>query len=197
MLEKSFYQREDPVQIAHDLIGKVLVTHFNEELTKGIIVETEAYKAPEDRACHAHLNKFSKRTEVMFREGGCAYIYLCYGMHHLFNVVTGKEGQAHAVLVRALEPLEGKDFMEERRGNPKDKYRVTKGPGSLSKAMGITKELTGHMLTQEDSEIWIEEPVQNKKYDIQTSARIGIDYAKEWKDVPWRFYVRGNKYVSG
>ena len=131
-LPKSFYTRTDVVQISKDLLGKHLVTNFDGQRTVGKIVETEAYRAPDDKACHAHLNRFTKRTQVMFEEGGVAYVYLCYGIHHLFNIVTAKEGMAHAILVRGIEPVENVELMMERRGMDKLKTQLTAGPGVLS-----------------------------------------------------------------
>lgn len=195
-LKREFYTREDTVLIAKDLIGKVLCSMVDGKLTKGIIVETEAYKAPEDKACHAHLNRFTKRTKVMFEEGGCAYIYLCYGIHHLFNIVTGKIGQAHAVLIRAVEPLVGIEHIMERRGFATKSYQLTNGPGKLTQAFSISKKLNSESLIENEKSIWIEEPTENKPFTILSSPRIGIDYAEEWKDVPWRFYVKDNKWVS-
>lgn len=148
ILSADFYRREDTVQIAKELLGKVIITEFNGLLTSARIVETEAYKAPEDKACHAYLDRNTKRTRTMFLPGGVAYIYLCYGIHHLFNVVTGPEGAAHAVLIRAAEPLTGLATMLQRRGMEKLKPQLSAGPGVMSKALGIEKHFDALSLTE-------------------------------------------------
>ncbi|MEM1326123.1 MAG: DNA-3-methyladenine glycosylase [Bacteroidota bacterium] len=196
-LEKDFYVDDDVVVQAQRLLGKLLVTHFDHQLTVGRIVETEAYRAPDDKACHAYNNRRTKRTEIMFREGGTAYITLCYGIHHLFNVVTGAEGMAQAVLIRAIEPIVGTTTMLERRGLEKMAYRVTAGPGALSKAMGITTDWHGSTMTDSENPIWLsDDGVAYAQKDIISGARVGIAYAEEWKDVPWRFQVKDSPWVS-
>lgn len=195
-LSADFYLREDTVQIAKDLLGKVLVTTFNNQRTAGRIVETEAYKAPEDKACHAYLNRNTKRTKTMFLPGGVAYIYLCYGIHHLFNVVTGPEGAAHAVLVRGLEPIEGQDIMLERRKLDRIKPQLTAGPGVMSMAMGIHKRYDAISLTDAEGPIWIEDAPNLAADDIQAGPRIGIDYAEECAAWPWRFFQKDSRWVS-
>lgn len=194
-IPRSFYNRNDVVQISKDLIGKVLCTRFNNTLTTGKIVETEAYDGRNDKACHAHLNRRTKRTEVMYGPPGHAYIYLCYGIHHLFNIVTNKEGLADAVLVRAIEPIDGKREMVKRRGKDEFGPPVGNGPGILSQALNITTDFDGVDLTGDT--IWIEDhnfdvPPQN----IVASKRIGIDYAEEDADLLWRFTLNGSKWVS-
>ena len=196
-LPKSFYTRTDVVQISKDLLGKYLVTEFDGQRTVGKIVETEAYRAPDDKACHAHLNRFTKRTQVMFEEGGVAYVYLCYGIHHMFNVVTAKKGMAHAILVRGIEPIENVELMMERRGMDKLKPQLTAGPGVLGKAMGITKAWTGTSLVADDAAIWIADVDDNiAEDDIICSPRVGIDYAEECALWDWRFRIKGNKWTS-
>ena len=157
ILPKSFYARTDVVQVSKDLLGKSLVTNFNGQRTVGKIVETEAYRAPDDKACHAYNNRRTKRTEIMFKEGGCAYVYLCYGIHHLFNVVTGPKDMAHAVLIRGIEPIDGLETMLKRRNQTKLKSNLTAGPGILSKALGISTQHTGLSLLSAKSNIWIED----------------------------------------
>lgn len=180
ILPKSFYTRTDVVQISKDLLGKLLVTNFEGQRTSGIIVETEAYRGPDDKACHAHMNRFTKRTQIMFEEGGAAYIYLCYGIHHLFNVVTAKKGMPHAVLVRAVKPIEGVPLMQLRRNMDKLQRRLTAGPGTLSKALGINKTYTGSSLLTQKSSIWIEDIGQTIPEDqIIASPRVGVDYAED------------------
>ena len=185
------------VQIAKELLGKVLVTAFDRIQTAGRISEVEAYRAPDDRACHAYGNRRTKRTEVMFQEGGRAYIYLCYGIHHLFNVVTAGAGMAHAILIRAVEPADGIGIMQERRGMNHRKPQLTAGPGGMSKALGIHRSYTGISLTAPDSPIWIEDRGEILPENaILSGPRIGIDYAEECKDWPWRFWIKDNKWVS-
>ena len=154
-LTNDFYRREDVVQLSKDLLGRVLVTNIDGKRTAGIITETEAYKGPEDKACHAHLNRFTKRTKIMFEAGGVAYVYLVYGIHHLFNIVTGKQGEPHAILIRAIEPIEGIEIMQERREMEIVTKRLTSGPGILSKALGIDKSHYGLSLLEDT--IWIED----------------------------------------
>ncbi|MFK7980025.1 MAG: DNA-3-methyladenine glycosylase [Saprospiraceae bacterium] len=196
-LQKPFYLREDVVQISKDLLGKVLVTNFDGQLTTGKIVETEAYRAPDDKACHAYQNLHTKRTSIMFEVGGVAYVYLCYGIHHLFNVVTAKKGMAHAVLIRAIEPLENTDIMLERRKKSKINRQLTGGPGVMSKALGITKKWTGISLLSQDSPIWIEERGFIVSEDnIIASPRVGVDYAEECALWNWRFRIKDSKFTS-
>jgi DNA-3-methyladenine glycosylase len=200
-LPLDFYISTDVVQIARDLLGKVLVTVFEGQRTAGLITETEAYRAPDDRACHAFGNRRTARTEVMFREGGTAYIYLCYGIHHLFNVVTAPKETAHAVLVRAIEPVEGLDVMLKRRGQAaKADGRVatalTTGPGALSRALGFTTRWTGQSLLLPDSPVWIEDRgVVFSETEIAAGKRIGVDYAGTCAERPWRFWLRHSRFV--
>jgi DNA-3-methyladenine glycosylase len=197
-LGADFYLRTDVVQIARELLGKVLVTEFDGTRTAARISETEAYRAPDDRACHAFGNRRTARTEVMFGPGGHAYIYLCYGIHHLFNVVTAPAGVAHAVLVRAAEPLEGEPIMRERRGWPpaqKASPRLTTGPGALAQALGLTTHRAGQSLLKQDSPIWIEDDgVEVLPAQISVGKRIGVDYAGECADWPWRFWLRDSRF---
>jgi DNA-3-methyladenine glycosylase len=194
-LPRSFYLRHDVVDVARDLLGKYLVTEFDGVLTSAKIVETEAYKGSTDRACHAFNYRKTKRTEVMFENGGVAYVYLCYGIHHLFNIITNIEGEPDAVLIRAAEPLEGVEEMLARREMNELETRLTAGPGSLSKALGIRKELTGIDLS--DDKIWLEDRGETIDPElIIASPRVGIDYAGEDAKLPWRFRVKNSKWVS-
>ncbi len=196
MLPSSFYTRSDVVQIARELLGKVLVTELDGRRTSGIITETEAYRAPDDRASHAYNNRRTARTEVMFAEGGHAYVYLCYGIHHLFNVVTATQNTAHAVLIRALEPLEGVEWMLERRKmkNP-NHSALTTGPGALAQALGLTTRWTGQNMLLPDSPVWIEDRgIEVAPSFIVAGKRIGVDYAGECAEWPWRFWLQGSKY---
>ncbi|WP_367392779.1 DNA-3-methyladenine glycosylase [Lewinella sp. LCG006] len=196
ILSAGFYRREDTVQIAKELLGKVIITEFNGLRTSARIVETEAYKAPEDKACHAYLNRNTKRTSTMFLPGGVAYIYLCYGIHHLFNVVTGPEGAAHAVLIRAVEPITGIETMLQRRGLEKLKPQLSAGPGVMSKALGIEKQYDAISLTAPAGLIRIADAPDLADSEIIAGPRVGIDYAEECVDWPWRFYQRDSRWVS-
>lgn len=192
-LDLDFYQRKDVVKIARDLLGKILYTRVDGLVTAGKIVETEAYSWRE-RGCHAFGAKLTNRTSVMFKSGGHAYVYLCYGMHHLFNIVTNVEGVAEAVLVRALEPVAGIDIMKKRRGSSVGQMHLTSGPGKLTKSLGIDRTWNGKLLISSD--IWIEEKGPVSKGMIETTKRIGIDYAGEDAGLPWRFLIKGNPWVS-
>ncbi len=196
-LLKSFYIREDVVQLSKELLGKVLVTNFDNQLTAGKIVETEAYRAPDDKACHAYQNLHTKRTKIMFEEGGIAYVYLCYGIHHLFNVVTAKKGMAHAILIRAIEPLDNLDLMLIRRGKSKVNRQLTGGPGVMSKALGITTDFTGVTLLSKESPIWIEDRgFKVSAENIIASPRVGVGYAEECALWDWRFRIKDSKWTS-
>ena len=193
-LDPSFYRRDDVVQISRDLVGKILCTKIEDEpLTSGIIVETEAYCGRNDKACHANNGLRTKRTEVMYQPGGLAYVYLCYGIHHLFNVVTNVKNTADAILVRAVEPVEGIKTMAKRRGANKVTPSLTNGPGKLTQALGIHTSMSGTDLT--DNNIWIEEGLEDRG-EIIASPRIGVDYAGSHAKRPWRFHIKNNKWVS-
>ncbi len=192
MLSKSFFQRKNVVQIAKELLGKTIATVLNGQMTSGIIVETEAYSFRE-RGCHAYLNKMTERNRVMFDDGGIAYVYLCYGIHNLFNVVTNKKDKAEAVLIRSLQPMRGEELMKERMRTTLLK-RITSGPGKLTKALGIDRTHNGKNLVSSD--LWIEEGIPVAKKEIVSATRIGIDYAGEDAKLPWRFYLKDNIWVS-
>lgn len=193
-LSRSFYTRDDVTLIARELLGKVLCTNIDGILTSGIIVETEAYSQNE-RACHAFGGKRTARTEIFYNDGGLSYVYLCYGIHYLFNVITNRAHTADAVLIRAIEPLEGIEEMLLRRGMDTIAHRITAGPGSVCKALGINKSHNGHHLTED--RIWIEDRgIRYKKSQITASLRVGVDYAGEDALLPWRYRVKGNPWVS-
>jgi DNA-3-methyladenine glycosylase len=195
-LPASFYDRPRVVTIARELLGKVLVTEFGGRLTSGRIVEVEAYNGIVDRASHAWSGRRTKRTEVMFGSGGTAYVYLIYGIHSLFNVVTGRKDVPHAVLIRALDPLEGIPVMLKRTGKAKLDHTLTKGPGNLSKALGLHTSNTGTPLLGDA--IWIaDDGYKPRRADIVAGPRIGVDYAGEDASLPYRFFIKGNPYVSG
>jgi len=193
-LSVGFYQSNDVVAIAKKLIGKVLATRINGVLTSGIITETEAYHQQE-KACHAYNGRRTSRTEILFGPGGQSYVYLCYGIHNLFNVTTGMKGEAAAVLIRALKPLKGLSIMLDRRGLDQLETRLTIGPGNLTKALGINL-LNNGMHLAEAKDLWIESYQQISENQICTSERIGVDYAEEDAQLPWRFYLKNSKWVS-
>ncbi len=185
ILPHSFYANPDVVDISLRLIGKRLCTLFDNRLTSGIITETEAYCGRNDRACHANNGLRTKRTEVMYGKPGHAYIYLCYGIHHLFNVVTNREGLADAVLIRSILPSEGLETIKERRNNRPDKD-LTDGPGKLSQALGLHTSLSGSSLYMPP--VWIE-GTDVSTPEIKSSQRIGVEYAGEDAKRPWRFFA--------
>ena len=194
-LTVEFYQREDVLFISRELLGKVLCTNFYGKLTSGIIVETEAYAGVTDKASHAYGGRRTKRTETMYAKGGSAYVYLCYGIHHLFNIVTNKENIPHAVLIRAIQPRDGIEIMLQRRNKKKVNQSLTAGPGSLTRALGITVQDSGTFLM--DNLIWLED--QNINYtnqDILATPRVGVQYAGKDAQNPWRFQVENSPWVS-
>ncbi len=194
-LDHSFYDRKNVVLIAKELLGKILVTQIDGVRTSGRIVETEAYNGVVDRASHAFGGRRTNRSEHIYGGPGTVYVYFVYGLHYLFNVVTNKKDTPHAILIRALEPLEGVDYMLKRVGKPIADYTLTKGPGNLARALGISKMHTGGSLFSE--EIFIEDDgIRYKKDQIVITHRIGVDYAGTDAQLPYRFIVKGNPYVS-
>ncbi|OCA73922.1 DNA-3-methyladenine glycosylase [Chryseobacterium arthrosphaerae] len=194
-LPRSYYADQDVLFLAQDLLGKILFTEINGNITAGIIVETEAYFGVQDKASHAYGGRRTDRTETLYSHGGVSYVYLCYGIHHLFNVVTSVKDEPHAVLIRAVEPLIGKETMQLRRSMPASRAAISSGPGSAAKALGIDRNFNKKDLT--GNEIWIED--HGIRYDpdeIIAGPRIGVAYAQEDALLPWRFFVKGNKYVS-
>jgi DNA-3-methyladenine glycosylase len=195
-LDNSFYNRADVALIAKELLGKILVTRFDNTITSGRIVETEAYAGVVDKASHAYGGRRTARTAVMYNTGGTAYVYLCYGIHHLFNVVTNVHGIPHAVLIRALEPLQGVDMMLQRTGKAKLDFSLTRGPGNVSKALGLFTHHTG--LDLSGKQVFIgDDGFRPASNDIIITKRIGVDYAAEDALLPYRFLLSGSKYVSG
>lgn len=195
-LPLTFYKRKDVVTIARELLGKVIITNFDGVTTSGRIVETEAYVAHVDKASHAFGGRRTAKNEHMYAHAATAYVYICYGMHQMFNIVTNEKDVPDAVLIRAVEPLEGIDIMLERTGKQKPDFTLTKGPGNVGKALGIFKKHSGlHLL---DDEIYlVDDGCKLKENEIGTSERIGVASAGADALLPYRFYVRGNKYVSG
>lgn len=194
-LPRNFYTRPDVLAVARDLLGTVLVVSTGRGgRVAGLIVETEAYRGPEDRASHAWNGRRTRRTETMYAVGGTAYVYFVYGMYYQFNVVTGVPDVPHAVLIRALQPLEGLPLMRRRRGGAAD-ARLTSGPGVLCLAMGIDRSFDRADLLGE--RVWLEEgPAPVARAAVARGPRVGIDYAGAWAARPWRFWIRDNPWVS-
>ncbi len=193
-LSKEFYLNPSVTEVSRQLLGKVLCTQVDGKFTSGRIIEVEAYSGRNDKACHANNNKRTNRTEIMYSAGGVAYVYLIYGMYHLFNVVTNQQDRADAVLIRALEPIDGLDIMMDRM-KVKSPNKLTAGPGKLSRALGITKHLYGADLAGND--IWIaDDGIKFNQLQIIETSRIGVEYAEEDAMKPWRFYLDGNPFVS-
>jgi DNA-3-methyladenine glycosylase len=187
-LQEKFYLRDNVVEISRDLLGKVLSTKLDGVLTQAVITETEAYAGVTDKASHAYGGRRTKRTEPMFGRGGIAYVYLCYGIHHLFNVVTSVEGTPHAVLVRAGRPFAGMEQMLLRRNRRDVDDALLAGPGSLARAMGITTAHTSETLL--GNRIWIEDRgIVFDESSISAGPRVGVDHAEEDADCPYRFIV--------
>ncbi len=199
-LERDFYDR-DSLEVARDLLGKNLVHVNRKQNLIGKIVEVEAYIGDIDKACHAYKNKMTNRTKALYGPPGSSYVYLIYGMYYCFNVVTEREGKAAAILIRALQPLDGLDLMAQKRYQKsldiltrREIINLTNGPGKLSMAMGINKshnqmDLCGH-------ELYITDGLDADKSSIVSGPRINIDYAEEAVDFPWRYYIKGNSYLS-
>jgi len=190
-LSREFYCRPT-LEVARSLLGKVLVRRLRGKNLAGKIVETEAYVGKDDLACHASKGRTS-RTVTMFEKGGCAYVYMIYGFYFCLNAVTEPEGYPAAVLIRAAEPLDHVSVMRRLRKNPDHDSNIASGPGKLCMAMAIDKTLNGRDLTS--GTLWIED----RNLDvgrIETGPRVGVDYAGEYRDKPWRFYIKGNPHVS-
>ena len=195
-LPKEFYQRKNVLIVAKELLGKILVTKWEGIETSGRIMEVEAYKGVVDRASHAYGGRRTARNEVMYAMGGVAYIYLCYGIHHLFNVVTHFKNTPHAILIRAAEPVEGTEVMLKRTGKKSLDHTLLRGPGNLSKALDLHTSKSGWSLTSKELFI-ADDGFSFSKKEIGSSPRIGVDYAGEYALLPYRFYVRANPFVSG
>lgn len=190
----SFYLNTDVNSLARQLIGKMLFTQIDGEITAGAIVETEAYAGIEDKASHAYGGRLTDRTKTMYLKGGVSYVYFCYGIHNLFNVVTGPLNTPHAVLIRGVEPVIGTEIMLQRRGMALLKPNLTAGPGALSKALGIDRTFNAKDLTGE--EIWIEDGWDVDLESIVAAPRVGVGYAADHALLPWRYYIKGNRFVS-
>lgn len=191
-LPREFYL-QDGITVGKALLGKVLVHNTEEGITKGIIVETESYMGVTDKAAHSYKDKKDGRCSIQYKEGGYAYIYMIYGMYYCMNIVANMESVPEAILIRALQPLEGMALMENRRNTKKQKALLS-GPGKLCAAMGINKNNYGMDLCGD--QLYIEEPEEKTEFEIEVSRRINIDYAEEAKDFLWRFTIKDNPYVS-
>lgn len=190
-LSDSFYQAPT-LELAKKLLGCILVKETSQGTAAGMIVETEAYIGPDDKASHSYLNRRTKRTEAMFSQTGTTYMYSMH-THNLFNVVSGKINQPEAILIRAVEPVYNVALIRSRRPNITKDKQLTNGPGKLTKALSITMDDYGHQLTQ--APLWIAKSVTSIS-SIQTGPRIGIDNAGEARDYPWRFWISENLFVS-
>ncbi len=193
-LPREFYTRSDTLRVAKDLLGKTLVVPTAAgERVSAMIVETEAYLGVEDKAAHSYGNRRTKRTETMFATGGTVYIFFIYGMYFQFNVVVGKIGVPHAVLIRAVEPIENVEIMRMRRGKMKD-ANLTSGPGKLCIALGIDKTFNNESLLGE--KVWLEKGTEISDSEIASGKRVGVGYAEEYAEKPWRFWRKDNLFVS-
>ncbi len=195
ILQRPFYQR-DTITVARDLLGKILVHECAEGTTAGRIVETEAYRGPEDQAAHSSGGRRTPRNEVMFGEKGHAYVYFIYGMYFCFNITAGDiKGKPEAVLIRALEPVEGEALMAKRRGAAvKKQVTLANGPSRLCMAMGLSKAQNGADVTVKP--FYVKDALSISPDDVVDATRIGVDYAGDWKNKPWRFYIKDNSFVS-
>lgn len=195
-LPLAFYRQANVCKVAKALIGTLLVSKLDGVITAGRIVETEAYNGVVDKASHAWNGRRTSRTEIMYAGGGVAYVYLCYGIHQLFNVVTNREDVPHAVLIRALEPVTGMAYMLQRTGKLKPDQSLTRGPGNVSRALGIDRSHTGLSLLN-DALYIAEDGFAVKPSQLIATPRIGVGYAGNDADLPYRYLLAGNPYLSG
>lgn len=198
IVKHGFYLSSDVVSVARQLLGKYVVTETDGIVSEGMIVETEAYRAPDDKACHAYGNRYTDRTKTMFEEGGTAYIYTCYGIHPMFNVVTGAAGMAHAILIRAVSLSGPTEHYTNRRRISKFSPVLANGPGKLAVALGINKTMDGLKIYLDDSPLRIEDrSVVIDDGDIISSCRVGMSiHTGPSAHRPWRFYIKNNPWVS-
>ncbi len=194
-LPRKFFANTDTSQVAIDLLGKTLVVPSEDgERVSGRIVETEAYLGVEDKAAHSYKNRRTKRTEILYRQGGFAYIFLIYGIYHQLNFTVGKKDIPHCILIRGIEPLEGVETMRQRRGRKMKDKNLTSGPGKLCIAFDIDKTFYGEDLL--GNRIWLEEGIKIPNKNIAKGKRVGIDYAEEYAEKLWRFWIEDNPFVS-
>lgn len=192
ILSQKFYL-QPTLEVAKQMLGKFLVKEEEQEILAGKIIETEAYIGPEDKASHTFSGTKTERNKAVFLTGGHIYIYLVYGMYWMLNITTTKKGQPECVLIRALEPVEGIEKMQQNRDTPIE--NLTNGPGKLCQAFALDKSYYGKKLVK-NSGIWLEDRGLDIEKKIVCNSRIGIDYAKEWAEKPWRFYIKDNPFVS-
>jgi len=191
----KYFQTDDVLYLSPDLIGKFIFTRLENQLVGGMVVETEAYRAPDDKASHAYGLRRKKRNQVMYHQGGCVYVYICYGIYPLLNVVTNQHDIPHAILIRAIEPLTGIETMLKRRGKARVDRSVTAGPRILSIALEVNKSLSGVLLT--GPEIWLEDrELKFSEEEILAGPRVGISYAQEHARLPWRFRIKNHPYTN-
>ncbi|AZA57726.1 DNA-3-methyladenine glycosylase [Chryseobacterium shandongense] len=194
-LKPEYYLNHDVIFLAKNLLGKILFTEKNGEITAGVITETEAYLGEDDKASHAYGGRRTLRTEAMYLPGGFCYVYLCYGIHHLLNIVISQKNDPKSILIRSVEPYLGLPVMERRRDMTASSKAISSGPGSVCKALGIDMTFNKKSLTGE--RIWIEESESSyNAEDIASTPRIGVDYAGEHAQLSLRFYLRNNRFVS-
>jgi DNA-3-methyladenine glycosylase len=192
-LNTDFYNRNDVAQIARELLGKIIVTKFQNRYTSARIVETEAYAGIADRASHAYGGRRTNRTEVMFGKAGVAYVYLCYGIHHMFNIVTNKENVPDAVLIRGVEPLEGIPVMLQRCGKKGPDVSIGRGPGNAGRALGIT---TTHSGIDLQNKLFFIGEEKSSLFETCVSRRIGVDYAGDHAKWLYRFFIHKHPQVT-
>jgi DNA-3-methyladenine glycosylase len=197
LISPAFYMSEDVVSVASALLGKIIVTEIDGETTGGLIVETEAYRGPDDRGSHSFGGRYTERTKTMYETGGTVYVYICYGMHPMFNIVTGLVGQGHAVLIRAIQPLIGVDVMSKRRGISMHHVQLTDGPAKLAVALGITKSMDGTLVYDDISKIKVYHGIDVPPSNVVTGLRVGMSvHTGPCAYRPWRFYIKDNEWVS-
>lgn len=196
-LTPDFYDRKDVVSIAKELLGKIVVTNIDGKHSSGRIVETEAYVGLTDKASHSFAGRRTPKNEHMYNMAGTAYVYICYGMHQMLNVVTNKKDIPDAILIRAIDPINGIDVMLKRTGKPVFNHTLTKGPGNVGKSLGVSKKYSGKNLQEDEIYICLDQASDIPEELIGISKRIGVESAGKDALLPYRFYIRGNKFVSG
>lgn len=196
LIDRSFYFNKSVQDLAKELLGKIVITSFDGLVTSARIVETEAYNGVFDKACHAYNGRRTPRNEPMYGDGGNAYVYLCYGIHHLFNVVVNEVNTPDAVLIRAGEPIQGIEHMLNRTNKTKFDHSLTRGPGNFSKALGISTVNSATSLVEGPIQIWDDGYIVSTN-NIIITKRIGVDYAAEASHYLYRYFIKNNPFVSG
>ncbi len=193
-ISQDYFENKDVLFLAEDLLGKYIFTLFDGQITGGIITETEAYRGITDRASHAFNGRRTNRNEVMYARGGTLYVYLCYGIHHLSNIVTNQEGVPDAILLRAIVPTHGEELILKRTGKSKITPDILEGPGKLSKGLGISTAMNG--LAIGSDKIWLEDRQKEvNKNHISKLPRIGVEYAAEDALLPYRFVLAHEHFL--